>query len=91
VQILSKLRPSAPVFAFCQSDTLARRLALWRGVIPLAINLGDHTDQTTQRIASELRERGFAEAGADVVIVGSSQVEGDRRTNLIRLLHIRGG
>jgi pyruvate kinase len=90
VQILSKLRPAAPIFAFCEDETVARRLALWRGVVPLAITLGGHTDETTQIVAAELRERRFAEPGADVVMVGSSQVEGNRQTNLIRLLHIRG-
>lgn len=89
VQILSKLRPKAPIFAFCEDEAVARRLALWRGVVPLVITLGDHIDQTTQIMAAELRKRGFAEPGADVIIVGSSHVEGDRQTNLIRLLHIR--
>lgn len=90
VQLLSKLRPASPIFAFCGDDAVARRLALWRGVVPLNVALGRHTDQTTQIIASELRRRGFVEPGEDVVVVGASQAEGDRRTNLIRLLRIRG-
>ena len=90
VQILSKLRPAAPIFAFCDDAAMARRLALWRGVVPLTITLGRHTDQTTQIIAAELRQRGFVEPGADVVVVGASQVDGDRRTNLIRLLRVGG-
>ena len=89
-KILSQLRPDAPIFAFCDDEAVARRLALWRGVVPLSITLGHHTDQTTQIIGSELRRRGVLEPGADVVIVGTSQMEGDRRTNLIRLLHVGG-
>ena len=90
VQLLSRLRPKAPIFAFCGDDAVARRLALWRGVVPLTVTLGRHIDQTTQIIAAELRQRGFVKAGEDVVVVGASRVEGDRRTNLIRLLRIRG-
>jgi hypothetical protein len=56
-------------------------------VVPLGITLGAHVDQTTGIIAAELR-RGFLSPGADVVVVGASRVDGDRRTNLIRLLHI---
>jgi hypothetical protein len=52
--------------------------------------MGASTDETTQMIAAELRERRFVELGADVVVVGASRADGDRRTNLIRLLHIRG-
>ena len=90
VQILSKLRPAAPIFAFCGNPAVARRLALWRGVVPLAVALGRHTDQTAQIIGTELRRRGFLDPGADAVIVGASRVDGDRRTNLIRLLHVPG-
>ena len=90
VQILSKLRPAAPIFAFCDDEAVARRLALWWGVVPLGITLGAHVDQTTRIIAAELRRRGFLEPGADVVVVGASQVDGDRRTNFIRLLQIGG-
>lgn len=88
VQVLSKLRPRAPIFAFCDDEATARRLALWWGVVPLVVSLGRDVDQTTQIIASELRERGFVEAGDDVVVVGASRVNGDPRTNLVRLLHV---
>ena len=90
VQLLSKLRPAAPIFAFCYDEAIARRLTLWRGVVPLTMRMGASTDETTQMIAAELRERRFVEMGADVVVVGASRADGDRRTNLIRLLHIRG-
>lgn len=90
VQNLSQLRPAAPIFAFCYDEAIARRLTLWRGVVPLTMRMGASTDETTQMIAAELRERRFVEMGADVVVVGASRADGDRRTNLIRLLHIRG-
>ena len=45
----------------------------------------------TRMIATELRERGLMAPGADVVVVGASRADGGRRTNLIRLVHIRGG
>jgi pyruvate kinase len=89
-QILSQLRPAAPIFAFCDDEAVARRLAPWRGVVPLTVTLGDHTDQTTRIIGAELRRRGVLEPSADVVVVGASQMDGDRRTNLIRLLHVGG-
>ncbi len=90
VQILSKLRPTAPIFAFCESETVARHLALWRGVVPLTADLGRDTDETARMITAELRRLGFVQPGADVVVVGASQEDGGRRTNLIRLVHVSG-
>ena len=91
VQILSMLRPAAPIFAFCDDEETGRRLTLWRGVVPLTMRLGTHADQTTQMIGAELRERGLVPPGADVVVVGASRAGGGRRTNLVRLLRIRDG
>jgi pyruvate kinase len=87
VQILSGLRPTAPIFAFCEKETVARRLALWRGVVPLTAGLGRDTDETARVIASELRRLGLADPGADVVVVGASR-DGGGRANLIRLVHV---
>ena len=81
-------------------DVRPRTLALAGGRTPrtldarlatLTVRMGAHTDQTTRMIATELRERGLVAPGADVVVVGASRADGGRRTNLIRLVHIRGG
>ncbi len=91
VQILSKLRPTAPIFAFCEDEALARRLAVWRGVFPVAVLLGRHVDHTTEIIADQLREGRHVQPGEDVVVVGASRFDGERRANVIRLLRIGRG
>ena len=90
-QILSKLRPGVPIFALCERVSTARRLALWRGVIPLLVEQSRRGDDVTVRIAQELQARALVPEGGDVVVVGAAPGGRAGRTNFIRLLHLGGG
>jgi pyruvate kinase len=89
-QILSKLRPAMPIFALCERASIARQLALWRGVVPLVVEPGGRRDDVTARIAQELRARGLVAEGGDVIVVGAAPRGPAGRTNFIRLLRLGG-
>lgn len=90
-QILSKLRPPSPIFALTERPSIARRLALWRGVVPLVIKKGDPREEMFSRIARELRARRLVDDGGIAVVVGTAPQGPPGHTNFIRLLHIAGG
>jgi pyruvate kinase len=90
-RLLSKLRPPAPIFAMTERETIARQLALWRGVVPLAIKREGRGEETFSHINRELQTRGLVDQGALVVVVGTAPQGPPGHTNFIRLLHISTG
>jgi len=90
-QILSKLRPPSPIFALTERQAIARRLALWRGVVPLVIKKGSPREEMFSRIARELHARQVVDDGGIAVVVGTAPQGPPGHTNFIRLLHIARG
>ncbi len=89
-QILSKLRPPAPVLAMTQRGTVARGLALWRGVVPLLIKQEGRGEEMFNHIKRELQTRKLVEDGGLVVVVGTAPQGPPGHTNFVRLLHVAG-
>jgi pyruvate kinase len=88
-QILSKMRPASPILAFLwENESLARRLNLWRGVIPLVVHETPVRGETNQIILRELVARGLVQTGSQVVVVGAAPGAAAGSTNLIRLLRV---
>ena len=69
---LSTLRPRAPIIAATERGDTARRLALYWGVVPLCIELGESLDEASARVGVHLVERGLVAAGATAVFVSIS-------------------
>ncbi len=89
-QILSSLRPRAPVLAMTQRNTVARRLALWRGVVPLVIKQEGRGEEMFNHIQRELQTRHLVDDGGLVVVVGTAPQGPPGHTNFVRLLHVAG-
>ncbi len=70
-RLLSARRPSAPIYAATEKEEVARRLALWWGVVPLQVHLEGHVDEVADRIIDRLRTAGFT-SQATVAIVNAS-------------------
>jgi len=68
-RVLSAFRPNVPVFAVCPNETVARRLAVYRGVVPLTIELGTDIAQTESLVEQHLVARGSLTPGAVIVFV----------------------
>jgi pyruvate kinase len=66
---LSALRPHVPIFALTDRGDLARRLALFWGVVPLRIDIGENISAARALIGQQLVSRGLVSAGASVVLV----------------------
>ena len=69
VRRLSALRPRAPIIAATERDAMARRLALYWGVVPLTTEIGEDVDSAGALIARQLMARGLVSAGAAIVLV----------------------
>ena len=68
-RVLSAFRPNVPVFAVCPNESVARRLAIYRGVVPLTIELGTDIAETESLVERHLVSRGILTPGAVIVFV----------------------
>jgi len=71
-RLLSSGRPTAPIYAATDRPEIARRLALWWGVVPLVLPIEGGVDEVGGRVVDELRRLGALETSPTVVIVNVS-------------------
>ena len=88
-RILSALRPGVPIFALCERDTVARGLALFRGVVPMSVDELGSAEDIIALIRGQLVKRRLVAVGEYVVVVGLGRDDPARQTNFIRLLRVR--
>jgi pyruvate kinase len=69
---LSARRPKAPIIAATEQHATARRLAIYWGVVPLHMTIGDNLDEASARVGAALIDRAFVAAGATAVFVSIS-------------------
>jgi pyruvate kinase len=69
---LSALRPRAPIFATTDRVEMARRLAIYWGVVPVCTDIGEDVDSAGALIGRQLVTRGLVAAGSAVVLVSIS-------------------
>ena len=72
VRVLSALRPRAPIFAATETDTIARQLTIYRGVVPLITGIGKDVDISGTLLKEELRSRGLVPRGSVVVFISAN-------------------
>ena len=71
-RVLSALRPRAPIFAATATDTIARILTLYRGVVPLTTGIAKDVDTTGALLKEELRSRALVPPGSVVVFISAN-------------------
>ncbi|MBP7775555.1 MAG: pyruvate kinase [Acidobacteria bacterium] len=71
-RLLSSGRPTAPIYAATDRPEVARRLALWWGVVPLVVPIEGGVDEVGGRVVDELRGIGALSTSPTVVIVNVS-------------------
>jgi pyruvate kinase len=69
---LSTLRPKAPIIAATEREKTARRLALYWGVVPIRMDIGDNLDEASARIGTALVDRALVPPRATAVFVSIS-------------------
>ena len=68
-RVLSAQRARTPIFAATESDVIARRLTMYRGVVPLTTAIGKDADTTGVLLKHELSDRGLVPTGSIVVFI----------------------
>jgi len=87
-QTLSSMNPLRPVIALCEGVQLARRLCLWRGVLPLLVGPARREETAAARIEREMENRRILEPGSLIVSVGSAPGSRTSQSNYIRLIRL---
>ena len=84
-RVLSALRPSVPIFAATDNATVARRLALFWGVVPVVTDLSGDVDAVASRIGAELAERSAVPSASVIVLVSITPNLGRGPSNFVKL------
>jgi pyruvate kinase len=89
-RVVSKERPAVPILGFCADEAIARRLALYHGVIP--IPGADWSDLPSMLRAAEAHAGSNAvpAAGDMLVVLGHLPVEIPGSTNFLMLHRVSG-
>jgi pyruvate kinase len=88
-RLISKYRPSRPVYAFCHDERTACRAALYWGVTPLVMPLEMDPEGTLAAAEEELlRRRAIARGDVLAVVAGSPGRPG--QTNQMKLVRVGG-
>ena len=83
--LLSKHRPSAPVFAFTGSAAVYQRMALYWGVTPVLAPIATQTREMIGFMENLLADRGLVRHGERIVVVGSTPLTSRGRTNFLKV------
>lgn len=85
--LLSKVHPDAPVYALTPNETIARRLALARSVVPIACPAVESSEQLLRLVDTTLTAGHYVSDGEEVVIVASLPLRNIRGTTNFLKLH----
>ena len=83
--LMSKAHPAVPIFAISPSETVCRRLALARGVVPLQGPEISTSEQMLQAVDDILIADGYLQRGDEVVVVANLPVGAAGATNFLKL------
>jgi pyruvate kinase len=88
---MSRIRSDIPIYAFTRHERTRRRVALYRGVYPVAFDI-THTDPTLlhRAIARKLIERGSIRPGDEMILTLGELSGVSGGTNTMKLLRVEG-
>jgi len=90
-RLVSRFRPPVPIFAFTQSDRVARALSIVYGVKPVIAPDLMSTDEMMIQMDRMLVERGWVNARDSVVFVAGQPIGRPGTTNLMKLHRVGEG
>jgi pyruvate kinase len=88
-ELLSRFRPRRPIVAATSNDSVARRLLLYRGVVPAAVQKVDDSEAMIQGAITAAIREGFARLTDKVVVAAGLPVNSPITCNSIRI-HVIG-
>jgi pyruvate kinase len=85
--LLAQQRPTRPTFAVTNSPEVMRRLALYHGVVPIAMEFSPNAEETFAAAMALLKTRGLMRAGEEVVVLqsGKQPIWRSERTHIIQV------
>lgn len=87
--LVSALRPSVPILAFCPSAKLGRQLMLYRGVHPIVGLEGVSLSKRPETAVRNAKAMGFIKSGDHVVVVTNEDFyEGLERTATMKIAKV---
>jgi pyruvate kinase len=87
--LMSKTRPSVPIYAFTTNLRTFQRLSLYWGVYPFLANHADSIDDMIRVVETELLRKALIQPQQQVILLLGYPIQQDRPTNLA-LLHTIG-
>ncbi len=84
-RLISKYRPSQPIFAITPSESVQRRLLLYWGVYPLLCDLADNSETMQNNALSAAMEKGLVKKNDKVVIVAGVPLYSPIMLNTIKV------
>ena len=88
-KLISRFRPNRPIIAASPSDKARRRLLLYWGIIPVAIEHQEKSEAMIQSAITQAIHKGFAVPLDKVVVVSGIPIHSPLTTNNVRV-HVIG-
>jgi pyruvate kinase len=89
-RVISRYRPSAPIWMLTTDEAVARRVQLVWGVRPLLLEKGvQHHDEVVRLVDCELLQRDLANPGEAIIVLMGDPIRERPLTNLMRIHRIR--
>jgi len=86
---ISQQRPGVPIVAFTDQASVASRLCLMHGIVPVREPLGATTDLLIQQVEEGIRRLRLATSGDSIVIVGAVPRSHDARSVFLEIHRLR--
>ena len=84
-RMLATFRPEAAILAATNQVEVARRLLLYRGVVPVVTPLGEDVDAAGDAIGRELMSLGLVKSGDEIVFVSVHEDLRQPAANFLKL------
>ncbi|PLX81551.1 MAG: pyruvate kinase [Desulfuromonas sp.] len=89
--LVTKYRPSVPIYAVTPSQSVRRRLALYAGVRSLRVDIEGDTEAQIKAVEQAVLSTGLLQRGEVVVITMGSPVSAPGTTNLLKVHRLGTG
>lgn len=66
--VISRHRPTQPIYAFTEKETIARQMLLSYGVYPVFLKTGKSVDEAMKIVKNHIKKDGIATSGEKIVI-----------------------
>ena len=87
-RLLSAARPQAIILAATDNEEVARRLNLWRGVVPILCDLGGEIEEVITRVVDGAVQRSAAPGNATLVFVNTATDLDRGGSNFVRIRRV---